>query len=399
MNKLFSILVKTTVIVVLTALLAAAADLCFKQYEKHVYIKTVDKESPVINLEQYGYNDHGIDVSRSKGQDEFRILCIGDSYTTATTKAEYTYSAVLEKRLNGLGLGKHFRVVNLGVPGTSFPQYMAHYGFWSKLLEFDAVVFNTYLGNDYTGLEFEPYSPDRAVADNIYTGLGVDLPHDHPLRFLDYIFTFMEARKNACPGTDQYRASFQFDRDQYIQMMSRSALVFDPAELPKFQNALDWTHHFMNLVKQMQDSGIKVAVIASPPHIFFDNNLLLEVAEFSHVKPDAYDPALPVFLLDQERRRAGVMDPIIDPSACLASHAAMGEALYYGTDTHWTVEGNKAVGDYLAAVLAKRWFGSPPGPGAPGCSTEMALRVPSDKGLAVIRDVLAKSGPATAKTQ
>jgi lysophospholipase L1-like esterase len=399
MNKIFTFIVNTAIILVITVLIAAVADVCFRQYEKKFYIKAVDKEVPVINLQQYGFNDHGLDLSRSNDSGEFRILCIGDSYTTATTKAEYSYSAVLEKELNGLGLRKHFRVINLGIPGTSFPQYMAYFGFWSKLIDFDAVVFNNYLGNDYTDVESTPYSPDRAVIDNLLTGVGTTLPHEHSLRFMDYIFAIKEAKKYSCPGTAQYKPSFQFPRKRYVQIMSQSARVFNPAELPKFHNALDWAHHFMNLVRQMQDSGIKVAVIASPPHIFFDNNLLLEVAEISHVKPDTFDPALPVFLLDQERKRAGVKDPIIDPSACLASHAGMGEKLYYGTDTHWTVEGNKAVGDYLAAVLATRWFGLSTGSDTLGCGTETALRIPSEKGQAAIRDALAKFSPAIAENQ
>ena len=399
MNKIFTIIVKTVFFLVLTLLITAVADVFFRQYEKNFYIKAVDKEAPVINLKQYGFNDHGLELSRSKGPDEFRILCIGDSYTSSTTKAEYTYSAVLEKELNSLDLGKRFRVVNLGIPGTSFPQYMAYFGFWSKILQFDAVVFNNYLGNDYTDLESTPYSHDRAVLDNIITGIGATLPHDFSLRFMDYIYTNIQARQNYSPGTAQYKPSFQFPWNRYVQIMSRSARVFNPAELPKFHNALDWAHQFMNMVRQMQDSGIKVAVIASPPHIFFDNKLLLEIAALSRVKPDTFDPALPVFLLDQERKRAGVKDPIIDPSACLASHADMGEKLYYGTDTHWTVEGNKAVGDYLAAVLATRWFGLSTGSGILGCSTEAALRVPSEKGQAVIRNMLAKFSPVIVVNQ
>lgn len=216
---------------------------------------------------------------------------------------------------------------------------------------------------------------------------------------MDYIYTNIQARQNYSPGTAQYKPSFQFPWNRYVQIMSRSARVFNPAELPKFHNALDWAHQFMNMVRQMQDSGIKVTVIASPPHIFFDNKLLLEIAALSRVKPDTFDPALPVFLLDQERKRAGVKDPIIDPSACLASHADMGEKLYYGTDTHWTVEGNKAVGDYLAAVLATRWFGLSTGSGILGCSTEAALRVPSEKGQAVIRNMLAKFSPVIVVNQ
>lgn len=399
MRKVLIIISKSILILASTLLIAAASDILFRQYEKKFLIKAVDKESSIINLKQYGFNDHNIDLSRSKPPDEFRILCIGDSYTSSTTKAEYAYSAVLEKELNSLSLGKRFRVVNLGIPGTSFPQYMGYYRFWSKLLQFDAVVFNNYLGNDYTDLEFTPYSPDRAVLDNILTGIGATLPREHSLRFMDYIYTNIQARQNSSPGTAQYKPSFQFPWKRYVQIMSRSARVFDPAELPKFHNAMDWTHQFMNMVRQMQDSGIKVAVVASPPHIFFDNNLLLEISALSRVTPDTFDPALPVFLLDQERKRAGVKDPIIDPSACLTSHANMGEKLYYGTDTHWTVEGNKAVGDYLAAVLATRWFGLSTGSDVLGCNSEAALRVPSEKGQAVIRNLLAKYRPAIAENQ
>jgi hypothetical protein len=347
-------------------LIMTITDILFRTYEKKTFIKVVDRNARVFDLESYSFNDHGPPVTRDGEPGEFRILSIGDSYGQAVTKPQYTYSAVLEQDLNRL-TGKRVRVVNLGVGGVSFPEYMANYLFWSKILRFDAVVFNVYLGNNFTKVESNPYDPKQLQLQSFITGVGATLPHVFPFRFLDYAYGIYQARSNFTPANDYYNPSYQVPWDKYLINMVRTSRIFNPDELPGLANGIDWAGHFMAFIKQLEDSGVKVAVMTSPPHLFFNNRLLRETEALAGIKPDAIDPGLPLFLLNEFGRRDGVAGEILDPSPCLAFHAAKGEDLYYGTDTHWTVLGNKIVGDFLADTLAERWFGVTPNPPASDC--------------------------------
>jgi hypothetical protein len=392
MKKYTKALIATAAVLAAIILVLAVTDVFFRIYEKKAFIKEVDKNAPVYDLGALGFNDPGPPVSREGEPGEFRVLSIGDSYTAAITKPGYAFSAVLERELGRLGGGRRVRVVNLGVGGTSFPDYLADYLFWSKILRFDAVVFDICLANDFTDVEFKPFDPKRYQKDRFITGIGSTLPHMFPFRFLDYAYGILQAEHNLKPADAYYQPSYQVPWDRYVLSTVKVSRVFTPRELPSLANAFDWAGHFMAFVKQLEDSGIKVAVMASPPHLFFNERLLRETAAAAGVKPEAIDPALPLFLLNEYARRVGVAGEILDPAPCLAVHAAKGEDLYYGTDTHWTVRGNEIVGDFLADALARRWFGLNPGPHASDCPAGAKAREAGEPAKAAVLDMIARRG-------
>jgi hypothetical protein len=367
MNTFRKPLIAVALVLAVLAAILGGLDIFFRNYEKKTFIKEVDVNAQVYDLKALSFNDQGPPLPREEEPGEFRILSIGDSYAAAITKPQYTYSAVLEGDLNRLSAGRRVRVVNLGVGGISFPEYMAQYRFWSRLLRFDAVLFNVYCGNDFTDVEDKPFDPALTRMDRFVTGMGATLPHKFPLRFLDYAYGIYRAQSNLVPADDFYNPSYQVPWDQYLHSMAKSARIYNPAELPRLANGLDWAGRFLAFVKEIEDSGVKAAVLVSPPHLLFDAKLKAETTKIMGITPETLDPAQPVFLLDELRKRAGVPEALLDPRECLASHAGTQQALYYGTDTHWTVAGNQVVGDYLAGVLAERWLGVTPNPAFSDC--------------------------------
>jgi len=367
MKRYRTLLIASAAVLAVIVLIMTVTDIFFRIYEKKTFIKEVDKNATVFDLNALGFNDYGPPVARDEEPGEFRILSIGDSYTAAITKPQYSFSAVLERELNRLGTGRRVRVINLGVGGTSFPQYLADYLFWSKILRFDAVLFNICLANDFTDVEFKPFDPKSLQREKFITGIGSTLPHLFPFRFLDYAYGIIQAEHNLKPADEYYQPSYQVPWNRYVLSTVKVSRIFTPSEMPGFGNGLDWAGHFMAFVKQLEDSGVRVAVMASPPHLFFNERLLRETAARAGVAADTIDRALPLFVLNEFGRRRGVTGEILDPSPCLAFHAAKGEDLYYGTDTHWTVRGNEIVGDYLADALARRWFDVAPRPPVSDC--------------------------------
>jgi len=169
-------------------------DYFFKIYEKDHLFSYVSKDAPSYSLGPMLLNDHGGPLPKKKPDDEYRILVFGDSFSYAVTQAQYSFSAVLERRLNAAGLNRHVRVVNLGFPSISFPEYLERFYFWSQALEYDAVIFNVYLGNDFNDVRNTPYDPkafaaalEEICARGEACGLYTLVPHQFYFRFLDFV--------------------------------------------------------------------------------------------------------------------------------------------------------------------------------------------------------------------
>jgi hypothetical protein len=169
-------------------------DFAFKKYEAKYLYQYASKDAPSYLLEDFLYNDTQLPIPKKKPAGQFRILVFGDSYTYAVTQPPYSFCSVLERRLGQIGPWKDVRVVNLGFPSISFPEYLEMFYFWSQALEYDAVIFNVYLGNDFNDVRETPYEPaalqqrlDALCQLGLPYGKDTLIPHKYPFRFMDCI--------------------------------------------------------------------------------------------------------------------------------------------------------------------------------------------------------------------
>ncbi|MET0849572.1 MAG: hypothetical protein ABW020_00470, partial [Candidatus Rokuibacteriota bacterium] len=79
---------------------------------------------------------------------------------------------------------------------------------------------------------------------------------------------------------------------------------------------------------------------------------------------------------------AGYRGAVYDLLPCLSQHAEGGLELYRGTDTHWSVEGNRVVGDFLADLLGREWPRARAAERGSPCDPEAALAPRDDEVLA-----------------
>lgn len=187
---------------VLTVLLVAAqlllvcwiVDIAFRHYEETSLYHYASKDKATYNLDDFFYNDRKTVLPKKKPAGQFRVLVFGDSFTYAVTQPPHSFCSVLERRLKALGPWKDVRVVNLGFPSISFPQYLEMVYFWTQALEYDAVIFNVYLGNDFNDVRDTPFEPaalrERLAAlcaKGLPFGKETLIPHKYPFRFLDAI--------------------------------------------------------------------------------------------------------------------------------------------------------------------------------------------------------------------
>lgn len=362
-------------------------DIVFKKYEvSHVYsYASIDASS--YSLEAMLLNDHGNFVAKRKAGKEYRILVFGDSFTYAVTKPEYTFSAVLERQLNALGLDRHVRVVNLGFPSTSFPDYLERVAFWTKALEYDAIIFNVYLGNDFNDVRNIPYDPiafqeklrDVCQFGEPY-GVYTLVPHQYPFRFMDFIkaqVLFKLQNDNALrrmlflPDLEtlgvlpnvadpRYRSLLPLTPDQMASEMRSSMKPFYPDTMFAYNNDLPWYELFLATATRLAAVDKPVLVMLSPPLCAVSSAVGNKAARDLGKDPTRADFALPGRITRELARQVGFpQENILDLTPCLAGETPYGYGTYSGRDTHWSPEGNAWVGDILTNWIASRWFDRP----------------------------------------
>ena len=360
-------------------------DFVFKKYEKEYVYTYAPRDAASYSLEKMLLNDAHDLVHKRKPAGEYRILVFGDSYTYAVTQPEYGFCAVLEKKLNAMGLGRTFRVVNLGFPSISFPQYLERFAFWSQALDYDAVIFNVYFGNDFNDVRNTPYDPaafSKQLADICRHGMAYGpytlVPHQYPFRFLDFIKAQVlfklqsdkELRKllflpdldalGVLPdGVDpRYRSLLPLTPAQMASEMRSSMKPFYKDTMFAYKNDLPWYQLFLATVAKVASQGKPVLVMLSPPECAVSSAVGDKAARDLGEDPAKADFALPGRVTNTLARQVGLpLDDLYDLTPYLAGTTPEGKRTYTGRDTHWSPEGNAWVADLLARRLAAQWFG------------------------------------------
>lgn len=344
-----------------------------------------------IDLAALNYNDGTVPTRRPDGQ--FRVLGFGDSFAYAITRYPYSYHGVAAAGLSGR-LGRDVRIVNLGEPAVSFHQYIKGYDVWGEVLEHDGVIFNTFIGNDLLDIARFGISADLPL-HRIFGPSEMDMetgrprrirpPHKFPLRFLDY--AYMSALSVSGGGGPHRRPT---DGDHYnfaVSPLGRAEWLgvlrtqLDNFAPDKVDDLAEGYRAFAGLVhraSQARMAGKKVMILLSPNQAQVEDEAYRESARAAGRSPEDYDRDLPAFLMAALAREIDPEVPLVDPRPALRCAAARGVRTYYRTDTHWSEDGNRIVGEVLAAAMARLWFQTEaaPSPGDADCVAAARLGEP-----------------------
>ncbi len=380
--RLFGIVLLVAVQIVAACYLV---DFFFRRYEKQGLYSYAVRDAPSFSLEAMLLNDHQGRVPARKPDREYRILVFGDSFTYAVTQPEYGFCAVLEKRLNALGLDRPVRVVNLGFPSISFPGYLERFHFWNQALDYDAVIFNVYTGNDFNDVRQTPYDPKalaETLADACRHGLAYGpytlVPRQYPFRFMDFVkaqivFKLQSdaglRRLLGLPDLDglgvlpdgadpRYRSLLPLSPDQMAAEMRSHLRPYFKETLFAYENALPWYQLFLATAARVAATGKPVLVMLSPPLSAVSPTVAARAARDLGLDPAGLDLGLPGRVTRELADAVGLpAGDILDLAPCLAETTPDGHGTYSGRDTHWSPEGNARVAEILAGELAVRWFG------------------------------------------
>lgn len=356
-------------------------DWIFIKYEENFLLSSSRNiqvlENKTFDLASLSFKEKS--VSTSKDPNTIRILSIGDSFAYAAVPAPYTYSDVLESLLNQNGEGQHFEVINLGIPGISFPEYLAQFHFWSAKLDFDGVIFNFYTGNDLTDMEWLPYSrseENRFKDGEFFVGKGSWVPRLYPFRFLDYAkayYSMYQPKIQKFLSADSQRikkanmipwlVTHHFINGNepprfYIKAMRRASHAYRINSIDKVRNGYLWLLAMMDLAQNTIDSGKFAVILNSPSNLAFSKKIQKLINEREDIPEGSLDPQLPGAMVASLAEMRQFKGGIIDPFDCLASYAFAGKELYFAnfSDTHWTRDGNEIVGRILADHILKDWL-------------------------------------------
>ena len=289
----------------------------------------------------------------------------------------HTYSDVLETLLNQTGDGPDFEVINLGIPGISFPEYLAQFNFWSSRLDFDGVIFNIYTGNDLLDMEWLPYSKNEEIRfknGEFFVGKGSWVPRLYRFRFLDYAKAYysmhmprvreflssdsqMMQKANMFPWIDARYFIAGNDVQPppfYIKAMRRASFAYRINTIDKVRNGYLWFLALMDLAQQTIDSGKFVLFLNSPSNLAFSKKIQELIID--GIPEDSLDPQLPGAMMASLAEMRQFKGKIIDLFDCFTSYATT--EIYFSSfsDTHWTKDGNEIVGRVLADQVLNDWL-------------------------------------------
>ncbi len=371
--------------VVQILLACLVVDVAFRKYENEFVYAHAPRDAASYSLKTMLLNDHGDFIARKKAPDEYRVLVFGDSYAYAVTKPEYGFCAALERRLAAAHPDRRVRVVNLGFPSTSFPQYLEQFYFWTQALEYDAVVFDVYLGNDFNDVRDTPYDPKAfaaALGEQCRLGMAYGpytlVPHQYWFRFMDFIkakilFTLqsnaelrrmlglpdLEKIGQLPEGTDpRYASLLPLTPAQLASEMRSHLRAYVPRELFGYAPALPWFQQLLAVAAGLEASGRPVMVMLSPS-LSIESPVVREQAARDLGVPLAeVDATLPGRVAAELAGRVGLSrNALIDLTPVFGSETPSGENAYTGVETHWSPAGNAWAGELVGDCLAARWFG------------------------------------------
>jgi hypothetical protein len=375
----FNFLINASLFIISVLVSLVLFDWAFIKYE-NAFLLNSSKDIQVLenntfDLASLGFKEKT--VSATKSPNTIRILSIGDSFAYAAVPIPHTYSDVLETLLNQTGDGPDFEVINLGIPGISFPEYLAQFNFWSSRLDFDGVIFNIYTGNDLLDMEWLPYSKNEEIRfknGEFFVGKGSWVPRLYRFRFLDYAKAYysmhmprvreflssdsqMMQKANMFPWIDARYFIAGNDVQPppfYIKAMRRASFAYRINTIDKVRNGYLWFLALMDLAQQTIDSGKFVLILNSPSNLPYSKKIQELIID--GIPEDSLDPQLPGAMMASLAEMRQFKGKIIDLFDCFTSYA--GEEIYFSSlsDTHWTKYGNEIVGRILADQVLNDWL-------------------------------------------
>ena len=280
-----------------------------------------------------------------------KAVFVGDSFTFGVTPFAEAFPHRVEDLMGGPDT---FRVVNLGVPSTGPPEYLAMIRGRALPMRPEWVVVTLFVGNDI-----------RQAHPNYRTliFLGGARSMYHPLRlgteWSEYYLaralrTLAERYLPGAPTNESIAACATSPATAarlnpfLLNVYDRELEIYDVGSVTRMKDALAG---ISDLVGQMAArtaaSGARVLFVLAPSEIQLDQNLRDSVLRCLSKRDARYDFLQPQRLLGEQLETQGLL--YLDLWPALSRYPT--SATYTPLDTHWNAFGNEVAAGAIAAKL------------------------------------------------
>jgi hypothetical protein len=301
-----------------------------------------------------GYGDHLFAVNQWRCRDrdygpkqpgEFRILCIGDSYSeNQALEVQQIYSKVLESELKTKYPGRVFSVINAGMAGWRLWQFYDYLEDMLPVIKPDLVVVGVGASANAFKMNSKPEVPEM----KIFSGLPVRADESLADR-LHFGIWF----------TNQMLESYSQAYILFRELTYYPALWLKLSKVPAFHPLCLQRGR---VVTENDPNGTVVCKINALCARYGARLALLNIPHYYECIPQEtwlkiqlenpdvskLDVQLPARFISNIARHLTI--PLYDPSAALA---ASPEPVYFHGFFHWNERGNKIVADGLLQFLEK----------------------------------------------
>jgi hypothetical protein len=274
----------------------------------------------------------------------FRILGIGDSFSWGVVPYESNYLTVLEEVLSARD--PRVEVVNMGIPATGPPDYLAILVNEGLALDPDMVVLSFFVGNDFTERQRQAALHDRFYVVALARYALALRPH------------FEGVPSKDSPYDDDEPT---LDEDAFLAVERRRSVIYT-AQADDFMLLLKESFEpLLEMQRVCSSRNIDLVVVLIPDELQVNQQLQATVAASLSLQLQDIDWARPNRMLAEALSQAGVSAVDLLPRF---AELGASQRLYKPRNTHWNIAGNRLAAELIAEALARRYGATGPGAGS-----------------------------------
>lgn len=278
--------------------------------------------------------------------DSLRVLAIGDSFTFGVgVEDDQTFVALLADRLTAGGT--QAQGLNAGIPAFGVPDAATWFRLHGASLEPDVVILAIFLGNDLIDA-----SPDR---EEILVVDGLLVPAESPRGVKAWLFRHSQlygALKGLAetPALRPLRSKLGLGEPWTLRVLREELDVYRRGAEDRLRPAIEATDRALaDLIAAVRASDAELVALLIPSEVQVDPERWAAAVETLELDPEAYDPAIPTRIFRGLLEAHGIAR--VEVASALAERIAVGDALYFRRDRHWTPAGHSIAAEALARSL------------------------------------------------
>jgi len=288
----------------------------------------------IVKTNSLGFNSPEIDLD-TKAVNERRILIIGDAFSMPEAmEYQYSYPALLEKKLRTKYPELEINIINAGVTGYGPNEEYAQLNKYINTIEPDIVINQLFI-NEFDEINYSAK----------YRREGIGFKKEKSLRI-----KYFDHKQLPAHVTSYLKNTFQ-NNDKYNYYKSLMYLYEKESQLYSDSVIIKMNDYIVNMEKLCAENKSDYYVLTVPGQIEVSAPKHIAYFPYSIDISDTskYDLNLPIRNFNILCMKNGIN--IIETKSFLKNYPI--QPLYYKESWHWNRNGHEAIANYIASYLIK----------------------------------------------